>query len=112
MKVTHLIVDAVCFTERIADKKSIRKIIEAIPKIIQMKTLIKPVVISGKTLPGISGIVIIETSHIAIHTFTAKDYVNIDVFSCKPFNPDKVVNYLKKELNFKKYWVQTVAREL
>ena len=35
---------------------------------------------------GISGFVIIAESHISIHTFPRREYVNIDIFSCRPFD--------------------------
>lgn len=35
---------------------------------------------------GISGFVIIAESHISIHTFPYRKYVNIDIFSCKSFD--------------------------
>ena len=35
---------------------------------------------------GVSGFVIIAESHISVHTFPHRDYVNIDMFSCQPFD--------------------------
>jgi S-adenosylmethionine decarboxylase len=40
---------------------------------------------------GISGFVFIAESHISIHTFAERCYVNIDVFSCKDFNAEQVI---------------------
>jgi S-adenosylmethionine decarboxylase len=40
---------------------------------------------------GISGLVFIAESHIGIHTFVEKNYVNIDVFSCKGFDTDRAI---------------------
>ena len=37
---------------------------------------------------GVSGFVIIAESHISVHTFPDRGYVNIDVFSCKEFDTD------------------------
>jgi len=45
---------------------------------------------------GISGIVIIAESHISVHTFVERSYVNIDVFSCKEFDPQKVLTDLQE----------------
>jgi S-adenosylmethionine decarboxylase len=36
--------------------------------------------------PGLSGFVVIAESHICIHTFPIRDYVNVDIFSCKSFD--------------------------
>ena len=39
---------------------------------------------------GISGFVLIAESHISIHTFVERRYVNRDVFSCKNFDSSQV----------------------
>ena len=41
--------------------------------------------------PGISGFVIIAESHISVHTFPHRSYVNIDIFSCKSFDNDRAL---------------------
>lgn len=38
---------------------------------------------------GISGFVIIAESHISVHTFPGRDYVNIDIFSCQSFDHEQ-----------------------
>ena len=38
---------------------------------------------------GVSGFVIIAESHISVHTFPGRDYVNIDIFSCKSFDHEQ-----------------------
>ena len=38
---------------------------------------------------GVSGFVIIAESHISVHTFPDRNYLNVDVFSCKEFDLDK-----------------------
>lgn len=45
---------------------------------------------------GISGFVIIAESHIAIHTFVERGLVNIDVFSCKAFDPHPVIDFFRE----------------
>jgi S-adenosylmethionine decarboxylase len=40
---------------------------------------------------GISGFVIIAESHISVHTFPHRKYVNIDIFSCKSFDSDQAL---------------------
>ena len=36
-----------------------------------------------KDTGGVTGMVIIQESHISIHTFSKRQYVSIDVFTCK-----------------------------
>ena len=45
---------------------------------------------------GVSGFVIIAESHISINTFPRKDYINIDIFSCQPFNHEQALEDVKK----------------
>ena len=40
---------------------------------------------------GISGFVIIAESHISVHTFPPRNYVNIDIFSCKSFDHEQAI---------------------
>ena len=47
---------------------------------------------------GISGFVFIAESHISIHTFVERHYVNIDVFSCKDFDADRAIAGLTRRL--------------
>ncbi len=44
---------------------------------------------------GISGFVLIAESHISIHTFPERRYVNIDIFSCKDFDAEQAIRELK-----------------
>jgi S-adenosylmethionine/arginine decarboxylase-like enzyme len=47
---------------------------------------------------GIAGIVMIETSHCSIHVWDKADppSVQMDVYSCKCFNTDTVLEFLKE----------------
>lgn len=45
---------------------------------------------------GVSGFVIIAESHISIHTFPRKDYINIDIFSCQRFDHEQALEDVKK----------------
>jgi len=72
-----------------------------------MHKLIEPVVISaggtevlgGKDPGGFSGFVIIQESHISIHTFPKRGFVTIDVYSCKQFDSQKIIEFLNAELD-------------
>ncbi len=47
---------------------------------------------------GISGFVLIAESHISIHTFPERCYVNIDIFSCKDFDSEQAIRDLQARL--------------
>ena len=55
---------------------------------------------------GVSGFVIIAESHISVHTFPDRGYVNIDVFSCKEFDIELSIKSVKEffSLPEAKYW--------
>jgi len=56
---------------------------------------------------GISGFVVIAESHISIHTFPERNYINIDIFSCRPFDSDKALRDIKTFFSLKtiKSWL-------
>jgi S-adenosylmethionine decarboxylase len=47
---------------------------------------------------GITGVILLAESHIAIHTWPEYDYVAVDIFTCgKTTNPYKALEYLKEK---------------
>ncbi|MBA7613194.1 S-adenosylmethionine decarboxylase proenzyme [subsurface metagenome] len=51
---------------------------------------------------GISGFVLIAESHISIHTFPERRYVNIDIFSCKDFDSERAIKIFQLQLHLGK----------
>ena len=90
-----IILDFSCEDKQMANKRHIHNFLNGLVKTIKMNKLTEPIVKEGTPyLPGVSGFVMIETSHIAIHTFTNENRVNMDVYSCKNFNEIDVMNKL------------------
>jgi len=92
----HLIIDG--YTENKAilqDDQFIYNLLDKYPEQIGMTRIQGPVVFRYNGLKpedwGISGLVFIAESHISIHTFVERQYMNIDVFSCKPFDSDRAI---------------------
>lgn len=84
-------------------KKETKRFLFEICKIINLNALSKPLVETGTVKPGLTGVIVIEESHIAIHTFT--NHPNefwLDILSCKNFNEKKIINYINNRFNFKK----------
>jgi len=47
---------------------------------------------------GVSGVVLLEESHIAMHSWPERDYLGIDLFTCGDSSLiDKAIEYLKQE---------------
>lgn len=60
---------------------------------------------------GISGVVVIAESHLAIHTWPEYNYAAVDFFTCnKNCNTDVAIEYLKEKFQSKNYKMQTIKR--
>ena len=60
---------------------------------------------------GITGVVLLAESHIAIHTWPEHDYIAIDIFTCgKNTKPYGALEYLKKYLSPKKVKARLLRR--
>jgi len=87
----HLIIDGYGGdTAKMWDLELVREFLTHYPATLGMTPIAGPNVLEyrGPILEdsGISGFVIIAESHISIHTFPYRQYVNIDIFSCKSFD--------------------------
>ncbi|MDD5092974.1 MAG: adenosylmethionine decarboxylase [Dehalococcoidia bacterium] len=98
----HLIIDGYARDRgKIMDKEFIREFLDTYPQQIQMTKVSTPKVSqyqdSEHQEQGISGFVLLAESHISIHVFPESSYINIDVFSCKDFDPEQVVRGLEQQ---------------
>ena len=60
---------------------------------------------------GLTGVVLVAESHIAIHTWPEINYMALDIFTCgKNVKPNKALEFLKRELKPKKVFVQKLKR--
>ena len=57
---------------------------------------------------GITGIAVIETSHISAHCWEEAPvpFINIDLYSCKSFEPEDVIDVIKK--HFDPYYIRVM----
>lgn len=98
----HLMLEAYdCDPDVLSDKNLVKHLLDTLPMEIGMRKLIEPVVVfaegNDKRDPGgWSGFVIIQESHISIHTFIKRRFITADVYSCKDFDAMKAVEYFKK----------------
>jgi S-adenosylmethionine decarboxylase len=47
---------------------------------------------------GVTGFILLEESHISVHTWPEHGFVALDIFSCKPFEAAAVSFMLEREL--------------
>jgi len=102
--------------KKLDDKKLILNCLRELPNLLEMKKLSQPkvyrAVANGKKDPGgWSGFVIIAESHISIHTFPARKFVSIDVYTCKNgLRKNFIINYFKKAFKLKEIETYFIKR--
>ena len=50
--------------------------------------------IENKLEPVIMGFTTLSTSHVAIHTWPLREELKIDIYSCRKYNSEDVINFL------------------
>src|SRR3989339_1484296 len=101
----HFILDAVCGTEeraKLDDEKLMQKVLSELPDVIKMNKLAAPFIVRGaEHNPGLTGVAIIETSNIVLHTFTETAKFSLDIFSVRQIDEEKVLEFMREKFNFK-----------
>ena len=98
----HLMIDAYnCVPETLNDQNLVYNILDILPGKIGMRKLMKPYVLfaeaNAKRDPGgWSGFVMIQESHISLHTFIKRRFITADVYSCKKFDAKVAIKYFKE----------------
>ncbi|MDP8242490.1 MAG: S-adenosylmethionine decarboxylase [Candidatus Hinthialibacter antarcticus] len=92
----HLIASFKRCTQNITDKQAISDFLHQLAVDIDMKPFGQPIVERfGEGIEiGISGVQLIETSAITVHTNDMARDLYLDVFSCKDFDPDEVLRFV------------------
>jgi len=111
---THLVIDGYSEDpELLGNVELVRRFLDECPDRMNMTKVLPPYVFrygeEGEKA-GISGIVIIAESHISIHTFPKQRYLNVDVFSCKPFDIEEAKRYIVDYFKISDYQHQVLDR--
>lgn len=108
----HLIVDGYGGNvDVMKDHKALFRFLDEYPDTIGMTKITSPQVYTYEGQKpednGISGFVLIAESHISVHTFPYRNYINIDVFSCKEFDAEQALDELRAVFSLEKVrsWV-------
>ena len=77
--------------EKLSNLGVISDLLDTYPQKLEMHKIMPPYVFKydgGEVKEdwGISGVVLIAESHIALHTFPEKEFFTLDIFSCKDFD--------------------------
>ncbi len=99
----NFVIDVYNVQQKFLERKFLLKLMEGLVRITKSAPVGKPVIkkISSPKYNffGYSILQIIKESHIAFHTWPEYNYLAIDIFSCKKIQVEKVINFLKKNLN-------------
>ncbi|RPJ05934.1 MAG: adenosylmethionine decarboxylase [Deltaproteobacteria bacterium] len=111
----HLMVDGYgCDRSGLEDIQLIYNFLDEYPAKMEMTKIMPPYVFryDGSTPDdwGISGFVLIAESHISVHTFPEKQYLSLDMFSCKPFDTKLAVETIQKYFKIQKYEMNVLDR--
>ena len=93
--------------EKLDNKDLVFEVLNDLPSQLDMKKITTPEVygVPGndkKDPGGWSGFVVIEESHISIHTFPKRGFVSADVYTCKNgMDTDFILNYFKEKFELK-----------
>ncbi len=84
-----------CDEESLNDLETVSRFLNELVFSIGMRKMLEPVVmyappVTEKDGGGVSGFVMVNESHISIHTFTNRRFLTMDVYSCKRFDTEKV----------------------
>ena len=97
----HLVFDGYgCPTDRLDDLGRLYGLLERLPDRIRMTKIMPPYVFRhgafGDPEGGLSGFVLIAESHISVHTFPSRHFVNVDIFSCESFDVEDTLIALRQ----------------
>jgi S-adenosylmethionine decarboxylase len=86
----HFMIDGYgCCPAKLADREAVFLCLDRLPEKLGMQKLLPPIVLyappreHGKDDGGWTGVVVIQESHISIHTFPKVGFVSIDVYTCQ-----------------------------
>ncbi len=113
----HLIIDGYEGDARkLADAELVRALLERVPLEIGM-VKIAPSYVCRYEGPkpgdwGISGFVLIAESHLSVHTFPERGLLWADIFSCKSFDADRLVEAVREAFSLREARVTLLGRGL
>lgn len=111
----HLMIDGYnANPSKLSDPELVRKVLDELPQEMEMTKVLPPFVYrygeKGGQPEGVTGVVIIAESHLAIHTFPAKRFISVDIFSCKPFDPGKAIQSIAERFEMGRYETYLINR--
>ena len=113
----HLVIDGYgANPAALTDAEAIHDFLHDYPARIGMTRVAPPQVYTYRGVKpedwGVSGFVLIAESHITIHTFPDRGYLNIDIFSCKPFDASESLSDIRAAFGIEEVETRVLERGL
>lgn len=98
-----------CNSEKINNTNFVKETLLEATKIANL-SVVKTVLHNFNPI-GVSGVIVIEESHVAIHTWPEYNYVALDFFTCNTsYNLSESIKYIKNKFNSKKIEIKELKR--
>ncbi len=59
---------------------------------------------------GVTGFILLEESHVSIHSWPEHQFAAVDIFSCRPFDAKKIQELLMESFNSDKVVIKQIER--
>ncbi|WP_299433319.1 adenosylmethionine decarboxylase [uncultured Meiothermus sp.] len=111
----HLMIDGYhANAEKLGDLELVRQVLEELSEEMEMTKVLPPMVQCYAAQPGhaegITGVVLIAESHIALHTFPSQRFISVDIFSCKQFDLGKALKGVVERFEIGRYETHLINR--
>ncbi len=113
----HLIIDGYdCASALLFDRNALLRWLNDLPAKIAMSVLMPAKVLRiehprcRKEDEGLSGVVVICESHIAVHPWPRRGEVQADVYSCRPFDAGAVLDHFVKDFGIGSFDTEPIER--
>lgn len=112
----HLTIDGYgCSEKALGDMEHVFKVLDELPGHMGMHKIITPYVVKAnendkKDPGGFSGFVMIQESHLSIHTFPKRRFVSIDVYSCTNFDTKEVERFVTNAFGISERETNVIVR--
>lgn len=104
---THLVIDLQTMNPILRDKVGLENFLTQAVQLANVELLAGPYLWNtgaDDPNPGITGLVVVTTSHFALHTFTRQEMACIDLFSCRHFVVEDMLTLTRRA--FKPYCLE------
>ncbi len=105
----HIILDVYeCSIDKISFTEPVKQILNEICKILMLSKVSE----SYKQFHpvGVTGIILLEESHISIHTWPEYGYAALDIFSCRQFNNELLREHISNLLHSNNIITKSISR--